>query len=104
MSILTLLTAIWFFNRSSKLKKTKDIKYIWGYPKKVKDIEGYSSFYSKLYFIQGITLIVFDLFMILARYYFKLSISTLTILFFIVFVLILIESVVIEKKLKQFTY
>lgn len=101
MSILTLLTAIWFLSRSSKLKKTKDIKYVWGYPKKVKDVEGYANYYSNIYFIQGILFIIFDIFLVLDKYYFKLPISILTILFFISFALILIESIVIEKNLNN---
>ena len=37
MYILTILLAIWFLNRSSKLRQTKNIeKYVWGNPKKLK--------------------------------------------------------------------
>lgn len=105
MSILTILTAVWFFNRSIKLKRTKDIeKYVWGYPKRIKDRDGYIKLYSKLYFSSGLFLIVFGIFDILNNYYLKLPMNILIILFCIVFALILIESVVIEKKSKKFNY
>lgn len=105
MSILTILTAIWFLNHSNKLKKTKDIeKYVWGYSKKIKDRDGYINLYSKIYFLTGIFFIAFEVFCILNKYYFGLPFKLLMVLFGIVFVLILIGSVLIEKKAKQFTY
>ncbi|WP_042272325.1 hypothetical protein [Faecalimicrobium dakarense] len=105
MSILGILTAIWFLNRGNKLKQTKNIeKYVWGNPKRIKDKDGYINFYSKVYFVQGVLLIACEVFFILDDYYFNLPMKTLTILFCIVFTLILIESVVIEKKGKKFTY
>lgn len=105
MSILTILTAICFFNRSHKLKQTKNIeKYVWYYPKGIKDKEGYINLYSKAYFFSGLSLIAFEVFVLLNQYYLNLPMSTLTILFCVVFALILIESVVIEKKSKKFTY
>ena len=104
MTIFTILIAIWFFYRGNKLKKTKDIeKYVWGYPKRIKDRDGYIKLYSKLYFFNGLFLILFEVFCILNYYYFKLSMNILIILFCIVFILILIESVIIEKKSKKFT-
>lgn len=103
MPILTILTAICFFNRSNKLKKTKDIeKYVWGYPKRIKDRDGYIKLYSKIYFSDGLILTVLGVFSILNNYYFDLSIEVLLILFCVVFILALIESVVIEKKIKKF--
>lgn len=105
MSILTILTAICFFNRSHKLKQTKNIeKYIWCYPKRIKDKEGYINFYSKTYFFSGLSLIAFEVFVLLDKYYLNLPINILIVLFCVVFALILIESVVIEKKSKKFTY
>lgn len=103
MPILTILTAIWFFNRSNKLKETKDIeKYVWGYPKKIKDRDGYIKLYSKIYFSDGLILTVLGVFSILNNYYFDLSINVLLISLCIVFILALIQSVVIEKKSKKF--
>ncbi|CEN77462.1 hypothetical protein [Paraclostridium sordellii] len=105
MSILTIVIAGWFFNKGIKLKKTKDIeKYVWGYSKRIKDIDGYIKLYSKLYFSSGLFLIALEIFNILDKYYFKLPMNILIILFCIVFTLIIIGSVVIEKKIKQFTY
>ncbi|CEP86959.1 hypothetical protein [Paraclostridium sordellii] len=105
MSILTIVIVVWFFNRGIKLNKTKDIeKYVWGYPKRIKDRDEYIKLYSKLYFSSGLFLIVLEIFNILDKYYFKLPMNISIILFCIVFALIIIESVVIEKKSKQFTY
>lgn len=105
MSILTILIGIWFFNCSHKLKQTKNIeKYVWGYPKGIKDKEGYINLYSKAYFFSGLSLIAFEVFILLDKYYLNLSMNTLIILFCIAFALILIESVLIEKKSKKFTY
>ncbi|MFR8871487.1 hypothetical protein [Paraclostridium sordellii] len=105
MSILTIVIAVWFFYRSIKLKRTKDIeKYVWGYPKRIKDADGYIKLYSKLYFSSGLFLIGLEIFNILDNYYFKLPMNISIILFCIVFAFIIIESVVIEKKSKQFTY
>jgi hypothetical protein len=96
---------IWFFNRSNKLKETKDIeKYVLVYPRRIKDRDGYIKFYSKIYYRGGISSIIFEIFCVLNKYYFKLPMNILIILFCIVFALILIESVVIEKKSKKFKY
>lgn len=52
MSILGILTALWFFKRSRKLKETKDIeKYVYSYPIKIKDRDGCIELYSKIYFL-----------------------------------------------------
>ncbi|CEN23242.1 Uncharacterised protein [[Clostridium] sordellii] len=105
MSILTILTAIYFFNRSKKLKETKDIeKYVWECPKEIKDRDGYIKLYSKLYFSRGLLLITFEVFNRLNNYYFKLSVNILSILFFIFFALILRQSFVVEEKSKKFIY
>jgi hypothetical protein len=73
MYVLTILLAIWFLNRSSKLRQTKNIeKYVWGNPKKIKDKDGYANFYSKVYFVQGIFLITFEVFSLLDEYYFNI--------------------------------
>ena len=105
MSILTIVIAVWFFYIGIKLKRTKDIeKYVWGYSRKIKDIDGYIKLYSKLYFLIGLFLIVLEIFNILDKYYLELPMNILIILFYIVFALISIGSVVIEKKIKKFTY
>lgn len=105
MSIITILMVIWFFNRSNKLKETKDIeKYVLVYPRRIKDRDGYIKFYSKIYYRSGIFLIIFEIFCMLNKYYFDLPVKVLFILFCIVFIVALIESVVIEKKIKKFTY
>ncbi|WP_434793253.1 hypothetical protein TPDSL_25800 [Terrisporobacter petrolearius] len=105
MSIITILMVIWFFNRSNKLKETKDIeKYVLVYPRRIKDRDGYIKFYSKIYYRSGIFLIIFEIFCMLNKYYFDLPVKVLFILFCIVFIVALIESVVIEKKSKKFTY
>ena len=105
MSILTIVIAVWFFYRSIKLKRTKDIeKYVWGYPKRIKDADGYIKLYSKLYFSRGLLLITFEVFNRLNNYYFKLSVNILSILFFIFFALILRQSFVVEEKSKKFIY
>lgn len=102
-AISIILTSIWHFNRGDKLRKTKDIKkYIWPYHRNIKDIDGYINFYSKMYFSEGVFLITLGVFIILNEYYFDLSIRILTILFFIFFILILIGSTIIEKKIKNF--
>lgn len=102
-AISIILTSIWHFNRSDKLRKTKDIKkYIWPYHRNIKDIDGYINFYSKMYFSEGVFLITLGIFIILNECYFDLSISILMILFFIFFILILIASTIIEKKIKKF--
>ncbi|CEK36583.1 hypothetical protein UMC2PCS14_00071 (plasmid) [[Clostridium] sordellii] len=105
MSILMILTAIYFFNSSKKLKKTKDIeKYVLECPKEIKDRDGYIKLYSKLYFSRGLLLIAFEVFYILNEYYFKLSINIFSILFCIFFALIFRQSFVVEEKSKQFIY
>lgn len=105
VSILTILVGIWFFYRGNKLKKTKDIeKYVWRYSKKIKDKDGYINLYSKIYFLNGLFFILFEVFCILNEYYFDLPFKSLMVSFGIVFVLVLIWSVLIEKKAKQFTY
>ncbi|UEL47283.1 hypothetical protein [Terrisporobacter hibernicus] len=105
MSIITILMVIWFFNRSNKLKETKDIeKYVLVYSRRIKDRDGYIKFYSKIYYRSGIFLIIFEIFCMLNKYYFDLPVKVLFILFCIVFIVALIESVVIEKKSKKFTY
>ncbi len=105
MSIITILMVIWFFNRGNKLKQTKDIeKYVLVYPRKIKDRDGYIKFYSKIYYRSGISLIVFEIFCMLNKYYFDLPIKVLFILFCILFILLFILSITIEKKSKQFTY
>lgn len=77
MSILTILMAICFFDRSNKLKKTKDIeKYVWGSPKRIKDRDGYIKLYSKLYFFNGVFFIALEVFSILDDYYFNLPMKT----------------------------
>lgn len=102
-AISIILTSIWHFNRGDKLRKTKDIKkYIWPYHRNIKDIDGYINFYSKMYFSEGVFLITLGIFIILNECYFDLSIRILTILFFIFFILILIGSTIIEKKIKNF--
>ena len=105
MSIITILMVIWFFNRSNMFKDTKDIeKYVLVYPRRIKDRDGYIKFYSKIYYRSGIFLIIFEIFCMLNKYYFDLPVKVLFILFCIVFIVALIESVVIEKKSKKFTY
>lgn len=105
MSIITILMVIWFFNRSKKLKETKDIeKYVLVYPRKIKDRDGYIKFYSKIYYRSGISLIIFEIFCMLNKYYFDLPVKVLFILFCILFILLFIQSIVIEKKSKKFTY
>ncbi|WP_419743347.1 hypothetical protein [Paraclostridium dentum] len=105
MSILGILTALWFFKRSKKLKETKDIeKYVLTYPTRIKDRDGYIKFHSKIYYRSGISLIIFEIFCVLNKYYFDLPIKVLFILFCILFILLFIQSIVIERKIKQFTY
>lgn len=105
MSIITILMVIWFFKRSRRLKETRDIeKYVYLYPSKIKDRDGYIKFYSKIYYRSGISLIIFEIFCILNKYYFDLPIKVLFILFCILFILLFIQSIVIERKSKQFTY
>lgn len=105
MIIFTIVIAVWFFYRGYKLKETKDIeKYVWGYPKRIKDRDGYIKLYSKIYFFNGVFLIILEIFSILNYYYFKLPMNILIILFCIVFILIIMESVIFEKKSKKFTY
>lgn len=105
MSITAILMAIWFFNRSYKLKETKDIeKYVLCCPTKIKDRDGYIKFYSKIYYRSGISLIIFEIFCALNKYYFDLPIKVIFILFCILFIIICILSIIIEKKSKQYTY
>lgn len=105
MSIITILMVIWFFNKSYKLKEIKDIeKYVLTYPTRIKDRDGYIKFYSKIYYRSGISLIIFEIFCMLNKYYFDLPIKVLFILFCILFILLFIQSIVIERKSKQFTY
>ncbi|MFR3497981.1 MAG: hypothetical protein ACLTT7_03030 [Paraclostridium bifermentans] len=105
MSIITILMVIWFFNRSYKLKETKDIeKYVLICPRRIKDRDGYIKFYSKIYYRSGVSLIIFEIFCMLDKYYFDLPIKVLFILFCVLFILHFILSIVIEKKSKQFTY
>lgn len=105
MSIITVLMVIWFFNRSYKLKETKDIeKYVLTCPTRIKDRDGYIKFYSKIYYRSGISLIIFEMFCMLNKYYFDLPIKVLFILFCILFILLFIQSIIIERKIKQFTY
>lgn len=105
MSIITILMVIWFFNRSYKLKETKDIKkYVLTCPTRIKDRDGYIKFYSKIYYRSGISLIIFEIFCMLNKYYFDLPIKVLFILFCILFILLFIQSIIIERKSKQFTY
>lgn len=104
MSIVTILMVIWLFNRSKKLKETKDIEmYVLTYPTKIKDRDGYINFYSKIYFRSGISLIIFEIFCILNKYYFDLSIKVLSVLFCVLFILICIQSIIICKTSKHFT-
>lgn len=103
MSIISILMIIWFFHRSNKLKETKDIeKYVWVHPRRIKDRDGYINFYSKIYYRSGVSLIIFEIFCILNKYYFDLSIKVLLLLLCIVFILIIIQSFIIEKKSKKF--
>ena len=96
---------IWFFNRSNKLKETKDIeKYVLVHPIRIKDRDGYIKFYSKIYYRSGISLIIFEIFCILNKYYFDLSTKVLLVLLCIVFILVIIQSFIIEKRSKKFTY
>lgn len=105
MSILGILTALWFFKRSRKLKETKDIeKYVYLYPSKIKDRDGYIKFYSKIYYRSGISLIIFEIFCMLNKYYFDLPIKVLFILFCVLFILLFIQSILIERKSKKFIY
>ena len=105
MSISTILTSIWYFNRGIKLRKTKDIeKYSGAYFRKVKDIDGYINLYCKMYFSNGVFLIALGVFTILNEYYFNLSINLLLILLCIVFIFIFIKSFIIERKIKKFIY
>ncbi|CEN21083.1 Uncharacterised protein [[Clostridium] sordellii] len=105
MSIITILMIVWFFNRSNKLKETKNIeKYVLVYPRRIKDRDGYIKFYSKIYYRSGIYLIIFEIFCMLNKYYFDLPIKVLFILFCILFTLLFILSISIERKSKQFTY
>lgn len=103
MSILTILMAIWFFDRSKKLKETRDIeKYVLGYPRKIKDRDGYIKLYSKMYFWDGIILTLMEVFFILI-YYLNLPINVFLILLSILFIGSFIQSVLIKKKSKEFT-
>ena len=99
MSIITVLMVIWFFNRSYKLKETKDIeKYVLTCPRRIKDRDGYIKFYSKIYYRSGISLIIFEMFCMLNKYYFDLPIKVLFILFCILFILLFIQSIIIERN------
>lgn len=105
MSILGILTALWFFNRSRKLKETKDIeKYVYLYPSKIKDRDGYIGLYSKIYFLDGVILIGIEMFYILNKYFFDLPIGVLLLIFGIILILAFIEAIVIDKKSKKFIY
>lgn len=84
MSIITILMVIWFFNRSYKLKETKDIeKYVLTCPRRIKDRDGYIKFYSKIYYRSGISLIIFEIFCT-------------------IFIAAFIEAIIIDKKSHQF--
>ncbi|GAA0102826.1 hypothetical protein UT300012_35410 [Paraclostridium bifermentans] len=105
MSILGILTALWFFKRSRKLKETKDIeKYVLTCPTRIKDRDGYIKFYSKIYYRSGISLIIFEIFCMLNKYFFDLPIGVLLLIFGIIFIAAFIESIVIDKKSKKFIY
>lgn len=105
MSIITILMVVWFFNRSYKLKETKDIeKYVLTCPRRIKDRDGYIKFYSKTYYRSGVSLIIFEIFCMVNKYYFDLPIKVLFILFCVLFILLFILSILIERKSKQFIY
>lgn len=103
MSILGILTALWFFKRNRKLKETKDIeKYVLTCPTRIKDRDGYIKFYSKIYYRSGISLIIFEIFCMLNKYYFDLPIGVLLLIFCIIFIAAFIEAIIIDKKSHQF--
>ncbi|UOW69641.1 hypothetical protein [Paraclostridium bifermentans] len=103
MSILGILTALWFFKRSRKLKETKDIeKYVLTCPTRIKDRDGYIKFYSKIYYMSGISLIIFEIFCMLNKYYFDLPIGVLLLIFGVIFIVAFIEAIIIDKKSHQF--
>lgn len=103
MSIITILMVIWFFNKSYKLKETKDIeKYVLTCPTRIKDRDGYIKFYSKIYYRSGIYLIIFEIFCMLNKYYFDLPIGVLLLIFGIIFIAAFIEAIIIDKKSNQF--
>jgi hypothetical protein len=103
MSILGILTALWFFKRSRKLKETKDIeKYVLTCPTRIKDRDGYIKFYSKIYYRSGISLIIFEIFCMLNKYYFDLPIGVFLLIFGIIFIAAFIEAIIIDKKSHQF--
>lgn len=105
MSILGILTALWFFKRSRKLKETKDIeKYVYLYPSKIKDRDGYIELYSKIYFLDGVILIGIEIFYILNKYFFDLPIGVLLLIFGIILISAFIEAIIIDKKSKKFIY
>ena len=105
MSILGILTALWFFKRSRKLKETKDIeKYVYLYPSKIKDSDGYIELYSKIYFLDGVILIGIEIFYILNKYFFDLPIGVLLLIFGVIFIAAFIESIIIDKQSKKFIY
>lgn len=103
MLILNILMVIWFFDRSKKLKETRDIeKYVLVYPRKIKDRDGYIKLYSKMYFWNGIILTLMEVFFILIHY-FDLPGNVSLILLSILFIESIIQAVLIKKKSKEFT-
>lgn len=103
MWVISFLMAYWCFDRSKKLKDTKDIKkYILGCPTKIRDVEGYANFYSKIFLYNTVFFILFGIVEILDEYYFKMPFKYASIVYFILFVVFIIPSFSLRKKAIQF--
>jgi hypothetical protein len=105
MGILTVLTGVWILNYGKKLKDTKNIsKFGWDHERYIKDKDGYIKLFSKVYFVDGTSLIIFGIFEALDKLFFHISFKALLIIIVILFIFIFIEMIVINKKKRKFLY
>lgn len=105
MDILGILTGLWIIHSGQRLSKTKNINELgWDPERNIKDKDGYIKLFSKMYFINGITLIILSSFLILDELFFNISFRTLVIICIIICVFLFIEGFVINKKKRKFLY
>ena len=105
MDILTILTGIWILNYRKRLNETNNINELgWDPVRNIKDKDGYIKLFSKMYFVNGVTLIILGLLSTLDELFFHISFKSLAIIIGILFVLLFIEGVVVHKKRRKFLY
>jgi hypothetical protein len=105
MNIVGVLAGIWILNSWRRLNKSKDIKDAgWDPERNIKDKDGYIKLFSKMYFINGMTLTIWSGFSLLANLFFDIPFEASLIICAIIFIFLFIEEIMINKKRCKYLY